>query len=169
MKKQSKRIAVCGLTVALGAVVMLLGNVLGLGMYLAPMFVGLCLSVVGKEWGLRFRILLWLAIGLLSFILISNPEQNLMFIGLFGWYPILRPALQKLPILLRAAVKFLMFNGIVIALEALLILVLVPESMGTGLMILLLLLGNVTFFVYDFAIPRFEVLAEKYRKRIKAL
>lgn len=165
MGKQARKIAVCGMTAALGVVIMLLGNVLSLGMYLAPMLVGLCLTVLGKEWGIRYQVLLWLAIGLLSFILISNPEQNLMFIGLFGWYPILRPSLQKLPTLSRVTVKFLMFNLIVIALEALLILVLVPEILGTGLMILLLLLGNVIFFVYDFAIPRFEVLAEKYWKR----
>lgn len=167
MRKQTRVIALCGVTAALSVVMMLLGNVLGLGMYLAPMLVGLCLSAVGRELGTKYQLLLWVAIGLLSFILISNPEQNLMFAGLFGWYPILRPALQKWKLIPRVVVKFLIFNVIVVALEALLILVLVPESLDTGLTILLLALGNVTFFVYDLAIPRFEFFAEKYIKKMK--
>ena len=89
-----------------------------------------------------------------------------MFIGLFGWYPILRPLLQRLPSVLRVVVKLLIFNVIVIALEALVMLVLVPEAMGTALVIVLLLLGNVTFLVYDYAIPRFEILISKYLKQI---
>lgn len=167
MKKQSKRIAVCGVTAALGVVIMLLGNVLGLGMYLAPMLVGLSLAAIGKEWGSKYQLLLWLAIGLLSLIIVSNLEQNLMFICLFGWYPILRPKLQLLPPLLRILLKLLIFNVIVISLEAFLLLILVPESLETEILILLLILGNVTFFVYDLAVPRFEILAMKYWKKIR--
>ena len=166
MKKKSKQIAVCGVTAALGVVIMMLGAVLGIGMYLAPMLVGVCLIPIRREWGAKYQILLWIAISLLSLILVSDPEENLMFLGLFGWYPILRPTLQKLRPVLRLIVKLLIFNVVVIALELLLMLVLVPEGMGTALTVLLLALGNVTSLVYDFAIPRFELLAAKYLKRI---
>lgn len=166
MKQQSRRMAVCGVTAALGVVIMLLGNVLGLGMYLAPMIVGACLIPIGKSWGVKYHILLWIAIGILSMIFVSNPEQNLIFLGLFGWYPILRPALQKLSPLLRVLVKLLLFNIIIIALEALIILVLVPESMGVPFMIVLLLLGNVTFLLYDYVLPRIEFLVCKYANRL---
>jgi len=166
VKKQSKQIAVCGITTALGVVLMFLGNILGLGMYLIPMLIGMLLTSVGRAWGKKFQILLWLAIGLLSPILVPSPEQNLMFLGLFGWYPILRPTLQKLSNVLRFAVKFLIFNFVVVGLEALIVLVLVPEALGTTLTILLLVLGNITFFVYDMAIPRFESLAAKHLKNI---
>ena len=166
MKKQSKQIAVCGIATALGVVFMFLGNILSLGMYLIPMLIGMFLSSIGGAWGKKFQILLWLAIGLLCLILVPSPEQNLMFLGLFGWYPILRPTLQKLSKVLRIVVKFLIFNIVVIGLEALVILVLVPEALGTTLTILLLVLGNITFFVYDLAIPRFEYLAAKHLKNI---
>lgn len=166
MKQQSKKIAVCGVTAALGVVLMMLGTFLGLGMYLAPMVVGMCLSPVGRAWGRKYHILLWLAIGLLSLMLVSDPEENLMFIGLFGWYPILRPVLQKLPPAARVVVKLLIFNAVVIALETLLILVLAPEIIGMGFAMILLVLGNVTFLVYDLAIPRFEVLAARYLSRV---
>lgn len=166
MKKNSKRIAVCGVTAALGVVIMLLGAVLGIGMYLAPMLVGACLIPIGREWGAKYQILLWAAISLLCLMLVSDLEENLMFLGLFGWYPILRPTLQKLSPVLRVVVKLLIFNVVVIALELLLLLVLAPESMGAAWTALLLILGNVTFLIYDFVIPKFELLAAKYLKRI---
>ena len=166
VKDQSKRIAICGLMAALGVVLMFLGTFLGLGMYLIPMLIGMCLVPIGNTWGRKYQILLWLAIGLLSVILIPAPEQNLMFLGLFGWYPVLRPTLQKLPKLPRLILKLLVFNAAVIALETLLILVLVPEILGTTITVILLVLGNITFLVYDIAIPRFEYIVLKYLKRI---
>ena len=166
LKRQSKQIAVCGITTALGVVFMSLGTFLELGMYLIPMLIGMFLASIGRAWGKTFQILLWLAIGLLCLILVPSPEQNLMFLGLFGWYPILRPTLQKLSKILRIVVKFLIFNIIVIGLESLVILVLVPESLGTTLTILLLVLGNITFFIYDLAIPRFEILIANYLKKV---
>lgn len=165
LNRQSKRIAICGITTALGVVVMLLGNVLGLGMYLAPMLVGLCLTAIGKQWGTKYQILLWIAIGVLSLITVSNPEQNLIFICLFGWYPILRPRLRRLSVCIQIILKLTLFNAIVISVEALLMLVLVPEHLGNAMLVLLLVLGNVTFLVYDFAIPRFEMIVTKYLEK----
>lgn len=166
MKQQSRRMAVCGMAAALGVVLMVLGAILELGMYVCPMFVGLCLIPIGKEWGVKYHLMLWAAISLLCLMLVSNLEQNLMFIGLFGWYPALRPRLQRLPPLSRLLVKLVLFNAIVIAIEALLIFVLVPESMGTVFTVILLVLGNVTFLLYDFAIPRFEWMARKHLKKL---
>lgn len=166
MKEKSKRIAVCGVMTALGVVIMMLGAFLGIGIYLAPMLIGVCLIPIGREWGTKYHILLWIAISLLSVVLISNPEENLMFLCLFGWYPVLRPVLQKLTLILRVIAKLLIFNVIVIALELLLLWVLVPESIGTAWAVLLLVLGNVAFLIYDFAIPRFEILADKYWSRV---
>lgn len=150
---------------ALGVVIMLLGAVLGLGMYVCPMIVGLCLIPIGQDYGTKYQIMLWIVISILSFILVPNPEENLMFAGLFGWYPALWPKLQKLPKLPRFLLKLLLFNVIVIVLESLIMLVLVPEVMETGMMFLLLVLGNVTFLLYDKVIPRFDAIAKKYLKK----
>lgn len=150
---------------ALGVVIMLLGAVLGLGMYVCPMIVGLCLIPIGQDYGTKYQIMLWIVISILSFILVPNPEENLMFAGLFGWYPALWPKLQKLPKLPRFLLKLLLFNVTVIALESLIMLVLVPEVMETGMMFLLLVLGNVTFLLYDKVIPRFDAIAKKYLKK----
>ncbi|MBQ4040946.1 MAG: hypothetical protein IJC91_07420, partial [Oscillospiraceae bacterium] len=132
---------------------MLLGAVLELGMYAAPLLAGICLLPYGQKYGIKYQIIVYLAVSFLSFILVPNIEQNLMFAGLFGWYPALRPALQGLSKLPRIVVKLLIFNVTIIAIEALVMLVLVPEVLGGGLIAALLVLGNITFILYDCIIP----------------
>ena len=115
MKKRSRQMAVCGMTAALGVVLMVLGSILGLGMYLAPMLAGWLLIPAGREYGIKQQLLLWIAISLLCFMLVTDVEQNMMFAFLFGWYPALRPRLQKLKRPLAILVKLLIFNVLVIA------------------------------------------------------
>lgn len=166
MKKQTKRIAVCGVMAALGVVILLLGNLLGIGLYLAPMLVGLCLIPIGREWGIKYQLLLWIVISLLALLLVPDLEETVIFLGLLGWYPALRPQLQKIPSGVRIVVKLLLFNAIVLALEFLLRLLLAPEAGSVGLAIALLLLGNAAFLLYDFALPRIETLFQSYFKRL---
>ncbi len=162
--KQAKSLAFCGMMTALGVVVMMLGGWFGLGTYLSPMLAGLLLIPVGRAWGTRYQLLLWLAVGLLSLMLVTDVEQNLMFLGFFGWYPALRPRLERLPgKALCWLVKLAVFNAVVIALEVLLLLVLVPQATEPWLLLTLLALGNVTFIVYDRLLPRVERM---YVKRL---
>ena len=160
--KQSKIIATCGMMAALAIVIMIVGGFLGIGMYASPMFAGLSLVPIGEKFGKKYHICLWLAVSMLSFMLVPEVEQNLMFFGLFGWYPILYPTLQKLPKLLRVIVKLALFNGVVIAIEALVILVLVPEVLGAGILSVLLLMGNVIFLLYDLLIPKMNFLLRRF-------
>ena len=122
----------------------------------------MCLLPVGERWGAKYQVLLWIAVGALCLMLVTDAEENLMFIGLFGWYPILRPRLQRLPRMPRLIVKLVIFNAVILALE---VLVLVPESMEVWLVAVLLALGNVTFLLYDRLIPIFSAMAGKYLKR----
>ena len=162
MREQALKIAIGAMTAALGVVLMVLGAAVGLGTYLSPMLAGLCLLPAGRTWGVKFHLLIWAAVSLLCLMLVPDVEQNLMFIGLLGWYPALRPRLQKLRPLPRLLSKLLLFNGIIIALEALLMLVLVPETLGTLFAVLLLVVGNATFLLYDAALPRFEWIMDRY-------
>lgn len=160
--KNTKRLTVCAMMAAVCVVLMLLGSVLGLGMYAVPLLIGILLIPIGKKYGRKYQIMLWLVISALSFMLIPNVEQNLMFAGLFGWYPILYPTLQRLPKGIRLIVKLLLFNTVVIAIEALVMLVLVPEVVGKGMLLGLLALGNVTFILYDLVIPKADILLRRF-------
>ena len=166
MKSGSRRLAVCAMSAAVGVVLMLLGSFMGLGMYMAPIFVGWCLMPIGRKYGVQYQTMLWLVIGLLSFLFVGDMEQNLMFIGFFGWYPIIRLKLQKLPRVPRLCLKLVLFNLVIVALEAIVLIFLVPEVMETWLAVLLLCMGNLTFLVYDYAFPVFDLLVERFLKRL---
>ena len=143
---------------ALCVVLMVLGAVLELGMYACPLLAGLCFIPIGQKYGRKYHLILFVATVLLSFFLVPNIEENLIFAGLFGWYPILRPVLQKLPGVLRWLVKLAVFNGVVVTIEWLVMTVLAPEAMADVMLWVLLALGNVTFIAYDFLIPRLDAL-----------
>lgn len=166
MSTSTKKVALGGVMTALGVVLLLLGSVLGLGVYAAPMLVGWCLIPLGREWGRGYQVTLWAAISLLSLLLVPDVEEKLMFTFLFGWYPILRPALQKQKKPVRVVLKLVIFNVISVALEAALMLLLVPESAETWMIVLLLVMGNLMFAVYDFAIPVFDLVATRYFKKL---
>ena len=68
---------------------------------------------------------------------------------------------MPLPRLLRWAAKLLLFNAVVITIEWLVMHVLAPEVMGTVFLLILLALGNVTFFLYDWMLPRLEHMLDR--------
>lgn len=162
--EQTKRLTICAMMAAVSVVLMLLGAVLQLGTYAAPLLTGMVLIPIGNRYGRKYQVMLWLVISVLCFMLIPAAEQNMMFAGLFGWYPIAYPTLQKLPRLMRLPVKLLMFNGVVIAMEVLLLWVIAPEAMELGMVLLLLALGNVTFLLYDYLIPKAELILRRIMK-----
>lgn len=160
--KNARTIALCGMISALSVVLLAVGAMLGIGMYAAPMLAGLCLLPLRREAGWRGQLMVWLAVSLLGFMLISDVEQNLMYLCLFGLYPVLYPLFQRIPKGLRIAGKILFMNLVTIAVEALVVLVLVPETMGMWMGIALLVLGNAVFFLYDRLLPVFDVLLSRY-------
>lgn len=163
----ARKMATCAMVSALSVVLMLLGAVLELGMYAAPMLAGLLTIPVGKLYGRKYQCMVWICVSVLCFMLIPHVEQNLIYFGLLGWYPIVRPSVQKLPKLLGYICKFLIFNGTVIVIESLVMLVLVPEAMTPFFTILLLIVANFTFIAYDSVIPRIEQIFKRARTKSK--
>ncbi len=165
--KQSSVMAFCGMMAAVSVVIMLLGAVIGIGAYAAPMFAGLILIPIGNKFGKKYHVMLWITVSLLSFVLVPNVEQNLMYLALFGLYPILYQSFQKLPKFPRLICKLLYFNAVILLLEWLVMTLLVPEALTTWMAILLLAIGNLTFLMYDFLILRMEIVIQHYLKKFK--
>lgn len=165
--RQSNKIAYCGMMAALSVVVMILGHILGLGLYISPMIAGLCLLPIGKKYGEKYQWMLWAVVSLLSFLMISEVEQNLMYLTLFGLYPILYPHFERLPRRLKWPCKLLYFNLVAVGVEALVMLLLVPEAIVPWAAVVMLVLGNAIFFMYDFIVPRSELLFRKYLGKFK--
>lgn len=166
MHNSAKRMADCAMTAAVSVVLMVLGAFLELGIYIAPILVGLCFVPVGNLHGWRWQLALYVVTGILCLLFVPNIEQNLLYITLFGWYPALHPALQKLPVIFRWLCKLVLFNGAIVGAEWLVLKVLAPEVIAPIFLAVLLLLGNITFVVYDSLIPRVDMLLQRiFRKK----
>lgn len=150
--------AFCAMTGALCVVLLLLGGIVELGMYAMPMLAGLAMIPAGERYGRSYQAMVWVTVSVLAFLLVPQVEENLLFFAFFGWYPMVRPRLQRLPRLLRVVCKALCFNLPVALVETLVMLVLVPQAMEPMFLGILLAMANVTFWLYDFVVPRFDVL-----------
>jgi len=159
--KKTKAVALGGIMSAMCVVIMLLGALIGVGIYVAPMIAGICLIPTGKKYGVKYHISLWLVVSILSLLIVPDVEEGLIFFCLFGFYPIVQPYFQKLPRIARIIGKLAYFNIVTVSVEYVVIKLFVPEAVELPFAILLVAIGNVTFLLYDRVIPRSDRLLEK--------
>jgi hypothetical protein len=159
--KKTKAIALGGIMSSMCVAIMLLGAMIGVGVYVAPMIAGICLIPTGKKYGIKYHISLWAIVSILSLLIVPDVEEGLMFLCLFGFYPIVYPYFQRLPKLVRILSKLAYFNIVIIAVEYVVITLFVPETLGLPLAFALLAIGNVTFLLYDKIMPKTDRLLER--------
>ena len=168
---QTKQIALGGVLAALAAAILLLGGLIPVGTFISPMLASIPLVILLAELPKSLCSGWYAVVAILGVLLCPDKETAFVFVFL-GWYPIAKPALDRLPRLPRLLCKLLIFNAAVAALYALLILVfhleaLVREAKETGLVLLLvlLLLGNVTFLLFDLLLSRLTTFYQAKRKK----
>ena len=158
--RKSWAMAYCGMAAALCVALMLLGAVIPIAMFIAPAAASFLIATVCVECGLRMALTAYGAASLLGLLFVPDREVALIFAVLLGYYPLLKPRLDRLrPALLRGGCKLLLCDGAVLAMYSL-VLVLFPagetaqELHATALVFSLvtLAMGNVAFLLYDRAL-----------------
>ena len=162
MKNKASRLALCGVLAALALAVMFLGGVLPFAAIACPVLASLILIPVYCECGQRWGWCWYLAVSVLSLLLVSDPEVPLLFLFL-GYYPMIKKYLGRLRAL-RWPAKLLYVNLAIAAAYAAMIYVfqlsaVIQELKTTGALMLALslLLANVSFVLYDLLIARLEI------------
>ncbi len=147
-----------GVLAALAVAVMGMGTLIPVATYVCPMLCMLLLQVVFKICGSRMAWAWYGAVALLALILAADKEAAVVF-AFLGYYPILKPRLERRR--LGLLWKALLFNGMTLLAYWLMLRVLGLEAlveefseMGAVLGAILLLLGNVTFFLLDRLLER---------------
>ena len=145
--------ALGGMLAALAVVMMSLGTIIPVATYVCPMLCALLLQGVLKTCGSRVAWAWYGAVALLSVLLAPDKEAAGVFLFL-GYYPIVKPALDRKKG--KWLWKGLLFNGSVCLLYFLLLRLLGLKQltqewsdMSVGMLAVLLVLGNVTFFLLD--------------------
>lgn len=157
-------VSLCGIMSGLALVMMFFLSMIPSFEYVSPIVSGVLLWVVAERLGTRYGICSYAVVGLLCLFISPNYEANMMFIFIFGYYPIVRQYLMKLPhFLLRWLTKLALYAAAAIACYWLLINIFnmqqLLEDMGElgeyGQWILLGL-GAVAFVLYDIFLGIFE-------------
>ena len=169
-RKRTAQLALAAVLCALAVTVMMLGGLIPAATFCCPMLAGFLTIPILCECGAGMALCAWAAISILSCLL--GPDKEAAAIYLFlGWYPVLRPKLEKLRQPLRFLLKLLIFNCAVFAVYSLLLFGLGLESlraefsdMGKIMLLVTLVLGNGIFILFDFVLPRLELL---YRCRFR--
>lgn len=156
--KNSMKVALCGILTALSAVVMFLSGVIPAATVALPALAGCLLIPVVAELGMAWGFGSYAACGLLSLLLVPDREAVLLYLLFFGYYPVLFALLGKIPNrALRYGVKLVLFNCAVFADTALTVFVLgIPWEnipfLGNATPVVLLLMANLVFVLYDRAL-----------------
>ena len=152
-KTAASSVALGGVLAALAVVIMSLGTIVPVATYVCPMLCAIALQVVLKACGERIAWAWYGAVAILSLLMAPDKEAAAVFVFL-GYYPIVKPRLDKTRF--RWLWKGLLFNVSVLVMYWLLLRVFGLaqvaadfEELGAAMLLVLLILGNVTFFLLD--------------------
>ncbi len=158
--KISGKIAFAGVICCLSLACMLLTIIPTMEIGL-PALAGGILVLPTIELGKRYGFLCYGATAFLSLLIAPSLEAKVLFVLFLGYYPVLKALIErKGPPVLQWVVKLMLFNITVCVAYWLLIKVftaVVTDDValfGVYLPVVLLLLGNVVFVVYDIALTR---------------
>lgn len=165
------RIAFCGMMAALGTAVMLLGGVIPIATYATPLLAMLALIPVMDSYRSAAGMTTYFVTALLTLLAGTDKEAAFFYIFI-GYYPVLRPALDRLPgRSARTAAKIGVFTAMVALMYLFLCCVLrldavLSEMRETGLAVTIAMdvLLVVCLMIYDVVLRRFTVL---YLLRLK--
>ena len=152
-RSKAAPVALGGVMAALATVIMALGTMIPAATYVCPMLCMLILAVVYRTCGSSIAWAWYGAVAILSLLMAPDMEAATMFVFL-GYYPIVKPKLDQM--VMGWLWKLVLFNASVLVMYFVLLHVfgmaqLVEEfkEMGTVLLLVTLLMGNVTFVLLD--------------------
>ena len=167
---KSKQMALCGLLTALAVVFMVLASVIGIGTFAGPLLAMIALLPLLEEYGSKTALAAYAAAAILGFLIAPELELSLVFAA-FGWYPVLRPKLNRLtsrPV--RLLIKVVICIAVILMLYGVLLDLLgMTADLANAaplLNLFLLILGVFTFLLMDLALERATFLwRKKFRKQ----
>lgn len=152
-RTHASNIALGGMLAALAVIIMSMGTLIPVATYVCPMLCALVLQLVLKICGGRIAWAWYGAVSILSLLMAPDKEAAAVFLAI-GYYPIVKPKLDKRKG--KWLWKGLLFNAVILLTYWLLMHIFGFDQlsaefadMGKVMTVLLLLLGNVTFFLLD--------------------
>ena len=167
---KSKQMALCGLLTALAVVCMVLASAIGIGTFAGPLLAMIALLPLLEEYGPKTALAAYVAAAILGFLIAPELELSLVYAA-FGWYPVLRPRLNRITSRpARLLLKTVICVAVILLLYGVLLNLLgMTADLANAaplLNLFLLILGVLTFLMMDLALERATFLwRKKFRKQ----
>ena len=152
-RNHSAPIALGGVFAALAVVIMCMGGLIPVATFICPAICILLLETVRKNCGSRIGWAWYGAVAILS-VLLSPDKEAAATYAFLGYYPLIKPFFDKWK--LKWLLKLAYFNAVVLIMYWLLmhlfgVAEIIEEfaEMGTVMVIVTLLMGNITFVMLD--------------------
>jgi len=165
-----RRLVVCAMLSALSAVILLLGNLIGIADISALCIVSVATVVCAVEMGSYYPYLLWIAVSVISFFILPDKILASEYFLFAGIYPMIKRITYIFKQPYAFILRILYFNlcaGITVVLMKFVFIV--QDTSSIAVWILTFVMFNLVFVVYDLAlnsVTAFYIL--KIRRKIHA-
>lgn len=151
----------------LGIVIMLLGTLIDTVSLSVAAIASMLVLISVIEMKGAYPYLIFAVTAVMSLLFFPVKDTAVYYTCFFGFYPIIKEKLEKLKTPIAYILKVLIFNisMTVIILVSLFLLSVDTEDGGKWMLLLVAVLGNVTFILYDFALTRLITI---YLKRLRS-
>lgn len=169
---KSKNTAFCGMVSALSVVLMLITTVLPVMMYVLPIITGILILLTAEVTSKKWATATFFSTAIISLLLLTEKETALTYLFFFGWYPLVREQMNKIPRLLRYVVKFVLFNfsAVVIGVVGVYVFGFSKEDyteFGKYTIPILLFMANVVFVLYELMLKKYSFTLKKAGGRVR--
>lgn len=172
MNSISYKVALGGIISALCLVSMFLTGVIPILSLALPMIAGTLMMIIKVEVSTGWSFLTYIAVSMLSLFVTFDKESSVMFIFLFGLYPILKTFFDKVKLkLVRVLSKLIYYNVSVTIAFQITFKLFGMEELADQMnqyfphgMLVLLIATNPVFWMYDYVLNN---LIDIYYKKLK--
>lgn len=159
-KKISYKVSLGGIVAALCLTMMFLTAVFPPLNMTLPLFAGMLISVVAIEVSPSWALVTYIVVAILSFFITPDKEAAIFFSVLFGYYPVLKDAVDKMKAkLISFIIKLAVFDAAMILIYYITVYVFGTVDifeefgfLGDVMIPVLLIVMNLIFLLYDYCL-----------------
>ncbi len=166
--KRTKKLALSAILSSMGVLMLYLGSVIEIFDLTMAAFASIIIILSVIEMGGIYPWLIYGVTSLLSLVLLPNKFIGVLYLVFAGLYPILKEKFERLHPIVSWILKLSMFNtALIIAITTTKYLLHIPDT-EIDFKLVVFLVGNATFILYDLAITRMiTIYLVKIRSRLK--
>ncbi len=158
MSKEIRKISLSSILAALSTVLIIAGGVFEILDMTSAALGALIVYIADIEIKGKYPFLIYATTCILSLIFMPLTTATLYYIAFFGYYPIIKKAVKKLPKLYARIICFVVFNLSMLVIMLLFKTIFAMQNEPVLIYVLLLITLNVFFICFDYVLGVFSVI-----------